>query len=284
MGLGVSGQVFLYKDKNLYYVVKRHHGREKYESRSEYKKRVLYEYHILREISNEYFVRAIKYKISLDGNTIRVYLEAGDRDLGKLLKLRSNPLGAKEAMCLWKQICLGVRYLHSVGYSHRDLKLENVVLSRESTIIKIIDLVTASPTNRPAFGLVGSVHYVAPEQVSQLSYEGKAADIWSLATILYVLVLKKFPWTLAQMSDSVFSRYRNECMGINEKDSSDYGFENLSDIIGTNIIFKLFQVDPEKRPTIEQIVQDPWFSAVCHCSRSGLCGIPHEIRQKECIT
>lgn len=280
MGLGISGLVFLYEDRHLCYVVKKHHGRERYESRSEYKTRVLYEYNLLREISDEHFIRALKYKTSLDGNTIRVFLEAGDRDLGKLLKQRSTTLVPEEALCLWKQICLGVHYLHNMGYSHRDLKLENVVLSRESNTIKIIDLVTASPTSKPALGLVGSVHYVAPEQVSQLSYEGIAADVWSLGIILFVLVLKKFPWAQAHMSDSTFVRYWNECMGERATDMGWYGFKDLSEKIEKDIIVGLLEVLPERRPSLVEVINDPWFSAIGHCSNAKACGCVHEIRPK----
>lgn len=286
MGLGVSGLVYLYKDKNLAYVVKKHNGRENYETRREYKKRVLREYDLLQEISHEYFIKAIKYQVSFDGNTISIHLEAGDRNLGELLKALPGPIKAEEALCLWKQICVGVEYLHQKGYSHRDLKLENVVLSRNSNTIKIIDLVTASPTNKPAFGLVGSLHYSAPEQFTQLSYEGKAADMWSLGIILYVLVFKKFPWPLAQVSDSVYLQYLNEQSALEEGsgaphlENSIHRFTSLSEKIGNASISGLLEIQPERRPSIEEIVNDSWFGALSHCSCSKACGTDHVIRPK----
>lgn len=279
LGQGVSGRVYLHKEKDLCFVVKKYNKKENYESRAEYKTRVLHEYNLLRKIHHENFIKALRYKVSLDGHTIKVYLEAGEGDLRQFMKSKRSGLSSLEAVCLWKQICIGVKYLHDMGYLHRDLKLENVVLSRGSNTVKIIDLATASSTDKPAYGLVGSVNYTAPEQFTKISYDGKASDMWSLGILLYYLVLKRFPWTLAQLSDPVFVEYiqfyENEDVDINFPKFNDWTLNILSITPQRTLA-----IDPEKRPDIHGLFEDLWFKCVDHCSKSKECGARHEIREK----
>ncbi|WPK24156.1 hypothetical protein PUMCH_001418 [Australozyma saopauloensis] len=277
LGLGISGRVYLYESENSVYVVKEYHSREKYESRSEYKERILHEYRILRQIEHPGFVKALKHKLSLGGNTIKVQLEAGHKDLRYLLKQRKTLLAVDEAFCLWKQICLGIRYLHELGYSHRDLKLENVVLSRRSNTIKIIDLATASSIEKPAIGLVGSLHYMAPEQVTKLSYDGACSDMWSLGIILYCLLLMNFPWNTAQLSDTVYAKY----LGMNrdgQRETLKDMMEILDSLEAQLFVQELLAINPEQRLTISKLSEDPAFVSIRHCNETEACNVAHSIR------
>lgn len=210
LGEGVSGTVYLLEKDKKQYAVKTCRNKESYESRKEYRDRVLHEYHILEQLKHENFIAVFKYKVLMDGLTVKMYMEAGTLDLARLCKQVGPSLVSKsEIFCLWKQLCNGVRYLHSEGLCHRDLKLENLVMDRHSSTLKIVDLATACKSGNGimAVGIVGSRLYMAPETFAQIEYDGQRADIWSVAIILYYLVNRSFPWGSAVWNDQRYVDY-----------------------------------------------------------------------------
>lgn len=112
----------------------------------------------------------------------------------------SNLMTQDEVNCYFKQLCHGVNYLHSMGLAHRDLKLDNCVVTKDG-ILKLIDFGSAVVFQYPyedtivkSHGIVGSDPYLAPELLKQTSYDPRVADVWSIAIIFYCMVLKRFPW------------------------------------------------------------------------------------------
>ncbi|EJU01790.1 hypothetical protein DACRYDRAFT_107526 [Dacryopinax primogenitus] len=114
----------------------------------------------------------------------------------------SGKMVQPEVYCVFRQICDGVCYLHSTGLAHRDLKLENCVMTN-SNVVKLIDFGTATPSFHPdkglilSSGLVGSDPYVAPEVIRGEMYDARKADVWSLGIIFLAMMLRRFPWALA---------------------------------------------------------------------------------------
>lgn len=113
----------------------------------------------------------------------------------------SQKMCRQEIYCVFRQIVDGVDYLHSMGLAHRDLKLDNCVMTSDN-IIKIIDFGTATVFHSPgkskvvATGVVGSDPYLAPEVLSQQTYDPRLTDVWSCAIIFLCMVLRRFPWKL----------------------------------------------------------------------------------------
>jgi serine/threonine protein kinase len=106
-----------------------------------------------------------------------------------------------EISCVFRQICEGVEYLHSIGLAHRDLKLDNCVMTT-SNIVKLIDFGTATVFHYPgkkltkASGVVGSDPYLAPEVLTDKTYDPRKTDVWSVAIIFLCMTLRRFPWTI----------------------------------------------------------------------------------------
>lgn len=113
----------------------------------------------------------------------------------------SGKMCRPEIYCVFRQICDGVEYLHSIGLAHRDLKLDNCVMTT-SNIVKLIDFGTATVFHYPgkahtlATGIVGSDPYLAPEVLNKGSYDPRKTDVWSVAIIFMCMVLRRFPWTI----------------------------------------------------------------------------------------
>jgi serine/threonine protein kinase len=113
----------------------------------------------------------------------------------------SGKMTRPEIYCVFKQIIDGVDYLHSMGLAHRDLKLDNCVMTGDNTV-KLIDFGTAVVFQYPgqkttkANGVVGSDPYLAPEVIAKKDYDPRLTDVWSVAIIFMCMILRRFPWKL----------------------------------------------------------------------------------------
>jgi serine/threonine protein kinase len=91
-----------------------------------------------------------------------------------------------------------VYYLHSYGIVHRDLKLENVMMTNDDdteSIPKLVDfgLAGIKGPNSKFKDAVGTVSYAAPEVLKGHSYD-KSIDVWSLGIIIYVMLIGYLPF------------------------------------------------------------------------------------------
>lgn len=111
--------------------------------------------------------------------------------------LQHNPLSLKRALEIILEISYALCHLHTHGVIHRDLKLENILMT-ESGHIKVIDFgiaqilsenPTTSHTSRPR--IIGTPIYMSPEQRENPESVSYPSDIYSLGIIAYELVLGK---------------------------------------------------------------------------------------------
>lgn len=244
LGSGVSGSVSLVKDGKLCYVVKTYHKKEKFETRQEYHARVTHEHRILQQLDHPNIIRLIKVVSSFSLVSLR--LEAGQSEnLYRQIRTAPHTKDVFAAhLAWWCQICSAIEYLHERGFCHRDLKLENVVLSLDGKTVKIVDWVTAArcfdDENRPicATGLAGSPKYAAPETASSILYAGRPVDVWSLGVMFYFIATRTFPWRQAIHSDKAFAQFCSD------------GPDAVLATVEENwhkLLTGLLEIDPEKR-------------------------------------
>lgn len=124
----------------------------------------------------------------------------------------SGKMCRPEIYCVFRQMCNGVEYLHEMGLAHRDLKLDNCVMTNDN-IVKLIDFGTATvfhypgKSHTPATGIVGSDPYLAPEVLNNEPYDPRKTDVWSLAIIFLCMILRRFPWKIPELSDPSFKAF-----------------------------------------------------------------------------
>ena len=162
-----------------------------------------------------------------------------------LISRKSLP--ESEALDIFRQIILGIEYLHEFGICHRDLKPENILLD-SCNRIKIADfgfarwgrknLVTTS---------CGSPHYAAPEVISGGSYDGRKADIWSCGVILYALIAGFLPFD----DPSIRALLQKVKRG-------NYTMPNFSPDV-QDLVHRMLITDPNLRISIPQIKEHPCF-------------------------
>ena len=121
--------------------------------------------------------------------------------LHEFLKKRGR-LSVMEACRCVRQACLGLQHAHERGLVHRDLKPQNLMLTQDSGIVKILDfgLAKVVSENKAVQGLtktnmtMGTYEYSAPEQAIDAASADIRADIYSLGCTLYYLIAGVLPF------------------------------------------------------------------------------------------
>ena len=120
----------------------------------------------------------------VEGITLKQYLSA------------KGVLPWKEAVDYASQICAGLEHAHKKGIVHKDIKPENIMITKEG-ILKITDFGIAKAVNQGTIatgGLtMGSVHYFSPEQ-ARGSFIDTKTDLYSLGVLLYEMIAGKLPF------------------------------------------------------------------------------------------
>jgi len=149
---------------------------------------------------------------------------------------------------IFKQIFSAFDYIHKKNIAHRDIKLENILLTRNNEI-KIIDFGFGhyNPRNYLQKFFCGTPNYMAPEIIMKKEYDGEKADMWSLGILLYKLFCADFPFK-----------------GKNEKDLYKQiikGKFKIKEYVPDNIkyiIEKILRPKPHQRINCEQVLQSHW--------------------------
>ncbi|KRY78800.1 Calcium/calmodulin-dependent protein kinase kinase 1 [Trichinella pseudospiralis] len=177
---------------------------------------------------------------------------------GPILKIPTNsPLSEHVAWKYFRDVLLGIEYLHCQKIVHRDLKPSNMLLS-DTGYVKITDFgVSREFTGLDAFltGTAGTPAFMAPESLTEDEdhfYSGRAQDIWSLGVTLFSLVYGDVPFK-APYSIILYKKIRTEPLCFPEKPEVN---ESLKDLL-----IKILQKEPEKRYTLSQIKEHPWVTA-----------------------
>jgi len=168
----------------------------------------------------------------------------------------------ESAAKLIKNLLEGLKYMHSKGITHRDVKPENVLMaSTENDFeIKIIDFGMACyNTDEGQVQKCGSPGYVAPEILKNQVY-GEKVDLFSAGIILYVLLSGKSPFTGSNHGE-ILAKNRECRFFFPEKYWGSISEEGLE------LVLRLTDSDPQIRPSAEEALRHRWF-LVHHIPRS----------------
>lgn len=119
--------------------------------------------------------------------------------LGDLLQyiVDNRPMNDNQTRKWFRQIALAVQYLHTMDIVHRDIKCENILISKNFTV-KLADFSFSKFIKRSkrlnCNTYCCSVPYAPPELLSLRPYDGKSSDVWSLGVVLYIMIYKKMPF------------------------------------------------------------------------------------------
>lgn len=143
-------------------------------------------------------------------------------------------------------------YCHSKGVTHRDLKLENLLISKSGDL-KVCDFGLASVRDQNSDSsqlcstLVGTEDFAAPEILRQLPYRGEKADMWSAGIILYTIIAGYCPFR-GRDTTALFEAIKN-CR---------FSFPEEFPLGAKQVVSALLVSDPEKRASAEQVLECDW--------------------------
>ena len=157
---------------------------------------------LLLSLSHPHLVRSYEYLQSQVGQPPLLVLEnLTGATLGYILDSGSQRLGAADLGHLGQHLCSALRYLHSRGYLHLDIKPSNIIANHG--VARLIDLSLARPPGR-CHGGIGTPGYMSPEQVTGGNL-GPAVDVWGLGLVLYEAATGIQPFDIPHRSGSAGS-------------------------------------------------------------------------------
>lgn len=140
-----------------------------------------------------------------------------------------------------------------------------------------------------ARGVVGSDPYLAPEvlEAGNLGYDPRGADVWSIAIIYCCMILKRFPWKIPKFSDPSYKSFVFQPSGSEVDKLANNVNENMNVSPGLPkdkkipkgpdrllrllpppcrpLIKRMLIIEPEKRYTIRDVVNDEFYLTIDHC-------------------
>ena len=215
------------------------------------------EINILKTLSHPNIVKIYEFFDS----PLNYYIVTEFCKKGELFSYIKNEYNERQLSVLFYQVFSGLVYLHEKKILHRDLKLENIMVSEierdivteeEYFWIKIIDFGTAKifEKNRAEKAVIGSSYYIAPEVLNQ-RYNEKC-DTWSIGVILYMTLVGSAPFD-GITDDEIINRIK---IGRYNKSDSRY-LEHSEEV--RDLVSKLLEKDISKRLSAKEALNHPWF-------------------------
>ncbi|XP_014648426.1 PREDICTED: serine/threonine-protein kinase Nek4 [Ceratotherium simum simum] len=195
----------------------------------------------------------VTYKESWEGGDGLLYIVMGfceGGDLYRKLKEQKGQLLPESQVVEWfVQIAMALQYLHEKHILHRDLKTQNVFLTR-TNIIKVGDLGIARVLENHcdmASTLIGTPYYMSPELFSNKPYNYKS-DVWALGCCVYEMATLKHAFNAKDMNSLVYRIIEGKLPPM----PKDYSPE-LAELIRT-----MLSKRPEERPSVRSILRQPY--------------------------
>ena len=212
------------------------------------KKKILYETNLMRGLYHPSVTKILEtFETDKYMLIIMEYISGGN--LQNFVKKRRK-LCEKTAKILYRQIIQGIKYIHSKGIVHRDIKLENILLDLNN-IVKICDFGVGKLTQKgqKLMDQCGTPVYMAPEIIKGDGYEGFPVDVWSSGVALYIMLSGNIPFNRDKTHD-----LQSAIMNLPYKKIDDIS-DNANDLL-QNILEK----NPNKRLTPDEILEHPWMN------------------------
>ncbi len=180
-------------------------------------------YDVGEEGENHYIVMEL-----VEGITLKKYIEKKAR------------LSVKEAVSIAIQVSMGIEAAHNNHIIHRDIKPQNIIISKEGKV-KVTDfgIAKAATSNTITSNVMGSVHYTSPEQ-ARGGYSDEKSDIYSLGVTMFEMLTGRVPFN-GETTVAIAIKH------IQEEFPSPRDYVPEIPICVEQIVFKCCQKSPDRR-------------------------------------
>ncbi|KAI9762011.1 MAG: hypothetical protein M4579_000647 [Chaenotheca gracillima] len=281
------------------YAVKEFRKKGKHENQDEYEKKVKSEFTIAKSLHHPNLVETVRLCThSGRWNHVMEYCPQGE--LFSLVQ--KGYMEEADRLCLFKQLLRGVAYLHEHGIAHRDIKLENLLMTNEGHL-KITDFGVSEvfcgehpglrasggecgknmrENRKCAPGICGSLPYIAPEVLEKKGeYDPRPLDVWSCALVYLTMRYRGSPWHAAETGQKQFDKFLRGWESFTAKHPDGI----ITDASGTpkcgevfaaldsqamrRLLLRMMHPNPEKRIFITDAVGDRWVKTIDCCSQES---------------
>uniref|UniRef100_A0A8C3WU62 non-specific serine/threonine protein kinase n=1 Tax=Catagonus wagneri TaxID=51154 RepID=A0A8C3WU62_9CETA len=245
IGEGSFGKAILVKstEDDRQYVIKeinisRMSNKEREESRRE-----------VAVLANMKHPNIVQYRESFEENgslyIVMDYCEGGD--LFKRINAQKGILFQEDQILDWfVQICLALKHVHDRKILHRDIKSQNIFLTKDGTV-QLGDFGIARVLNSTvelARTCIGTPYYLSPEICENKPYNNKS-DIWALGCVLYEMCTLKHAFEAGNMKNLVLKIISGSFPPV----SLHYSYDLRS------LLSQLFKRNPRDRPSVNSILE-----------------------------
>ncbi len=180
-------------------------------------------YDVGEEGDNHYIVMEL-----VEGITLKKYIEKKAR------------LSVKEAVSIAIQVSMGIEAAHNNHIIHRDIKPQNIIISKEGKV-KVTDfgIAKAATSNTITSNVMGSVHYTSPEQ-ARGGYSDEKSDIYSLGITMFEMLTGRVPFN-GETTVAIAIKH------IQEEFPSPREYVPEIPVSVEQIVFKCCQKSPDRR-------------------------------------
>lgn len=204
-----------------------------------------------------------EYAIKPNGKKSKVtYIALEYAPNGELFDYVSESGRFSESVCrfYFRQLIDAMEYMNERGFSHRDIKLENILLD-EKFNLKLADF-GFTTKNKVSTTRKGTVGYMAPEVMAKVEYDSKVSDIFSAGVVLFIMYTKFCPFINVNKNDIYYSRilkkkwhdlwelYDTSCMNDDLEFTPEF----------KDLFQQMMDPNPADRITIDRIKSHEWMN------------------------
>jgi len=214
------------------------------------------ELEILPRLNHQNIVKVYEILAVSDGRVFIIMDYAAKGDLLRYIQ-KHSALREPDAQKMFRDLTSAVAYCHDLGFCHRDLKCENILLAADLSV-RLTDFGFARPIEYDENGDVvlsntfcGSAAYAAPEIIQGKSYDPRKHDSWSLGVILYIMVCGSMPY-----DDSNVRKMLKEQLARKVRFPSRCNSKLNAEL--KDLIWRLICVDPKSRMHVSMLHLHNW--------------------------
>lgn len=203
---------------------------------------------ILRNFKHPLIVRFVEVYATKQ-NKLKIVMEYAEcGDLSKAIAARrtaKKPFEETQILDWFTQICLAMKHVHDRKILHRDIKGQNIFITKANTL-KLGDFGIARVLNKTqdkARTVVGTPYYLSPEIIENKPYSFKS-DIWSMGVLLYEMCALAPPFNANSLQMLALKIVKGSYSPITANYSKEL----------KGLISEILHIDPNKRPYVGEIL------------------------------
>ncbi|XP_076053436.1 serine/threonine-protein kinase H1-like [Oratosquilla oratoria] len=222
-------------------VIESREGREAFEA----------ELSVLRRVKCKYIIQLVEVFESTEKIYMVMELATGGDLFDKIMT--RGPFSEGEAAKVLRMVLEGVKYLHNLGITHRDLKPDNLLYYHPGTDSKLLITdfglahIRKSPDDVFMSTICGTPEYIAPEMVGRRRYTS-GVDVWAVGVITYILLRGDFPFYHPDRNQLYRKIHRGKYTLLEDEVSEE----------ARDFVHRLLTAQPDLRPTAAEALQHTW--------------------------